>query len=90
MLFKWTDEFFDLREIMVAIRKDEDPKDSTKVEFEANVLVNSKRVKRWKYSLPKSSQTVINSVHASWVVTLGNMSESVRESLVEVKDVREE
>ncbi len=53
--YDWKSEFFVLREIIVALRKDEDPEDSTRIKLEANLIVNGRRVKRFEYGYPKDS-----------------------------------
>ncbi len=89
--FNWKDEFFSLREIVMAVRKVEDPLDNARLEFEANLMVNCKRVTKYIFSYPKDSLGGRGFHFASWsAIVLSDLDEDESEDFMfELRDLGE-
>ncbi len=89
--FNWKHEFFELSEIILAFRKDENTQNQSMFTFEGNVVVNGKRVKQWKHSFLKSSKLGKSSEIVSWNPALKS-SDAINDEcsfLLQVSDVSE-
>ncbi len=74
--FNWKEEFLSIREIVIVIKKKRAPEDDEAVHFETNLIVNSKRVKRFQYSYLKSSPAAKLMKKLSWnIILYGYMEE---------------
>ncbi len=87
----WTKEFSSIREIVAVVRR-KTPEDDERIELEANLIVNGKRMERVEFGYSKSSREGIGYDAMSWSIGMISCLEDEQSNnfIFEVSDLTDD